>query len=83
VGDALAVDPAPQRRAELVGGGAGAHLAVGGQVELEATLAPGIVPHPRQLARVVVLVQRRRRVVQALAQSLAEIQEIFKNKIGH
>jgi len=49
VGDALAVDPAPQRRAKLVGGGAGAHLAVGGQVELEATLAPGIVPHPRQL----------------------------------
>jgi len=40
-------------------------------------------PGPRQLARVVVLVQRRRRIVQALAQSLAEIQEIFKNQIGH
>lgn len=73
VGDTLAVDLAPERRAELVGGGAGAHLAVIGQVELQPALAACIVPHPGQLAGVVVLVERRRRVVQALAQSLAVI----------
>lgn len=73
VGDALAVDLAPQRRAEFVGGGTGAHLAVRGQVELQAALAPRIVSHARQLARVVVLIQGRRRIVQALAQSLTAI----------
>lgn len=73
MGDALPVDPTPQRRAELVGGGTGAHLAVVGQVELQPALAPGIVPGAGQLVRIVVLVQRRGRIVQALAQSLAKM----------
>lgn len=72
MGDALPVDATPQGRAELVGGGASPHLAVVGQVELQPALTPGIVPGPGQLIRIVVLVQRRGRIVQALAQSLTE-----------
>lgn len=43
IGHAFAIHPAPERRAELVRSGTGAHIAVGGQVELHAALAFRIV----------------------------------------
>lgn len=43
VGHAFAIHAAPERRAELVRSGTGAHIAIGGQVELHAALALRIV----------------------------------------
>lgn len=68
---AFPIDATPQCRAELVRGRTGAHIAVRGQVELHAALPLCIVTFARQRLRVIVLVQRRWRIVQALAQSLA------------
>lgn len=58
IGDAFAIHTAPERRAELVRRGTGAHVAIGSQIELHAALALRIVALARQSLRIVVLIQR-------------------------